>query len=173
MASVVRGTEAKNPLLAPGFLGPRPNNKRPATFWLRVLLNRGLYHYLAPVLGEPGPIPLFGFGYLENRGLKLGSNCKNATAPLYASVLGQPRHIRRVMVDGDAMLSKPFQSSLGCFHPGKGGSSQLSESDDEEAHDEDDYYFSMVKTLTENDISSSKLYKIDISGKPLWNLFIM
>ena len=26
--------------------------------------------------------------------LKLGSNCKNATTPLYASVPGQPRHIR-------------------------------------------------------------------------------
>jgi len=32
---------------------------------------------------------------LENRGLKLDSNNKNATAPLYASVSGQPRHIRR------------------------------------------------------------------------------
>ncbi|QCE04640.1 hypothetical protein DEO72_LG8g2677 [Vigna unguiculata] len=40
----------------------------------------------------------------------------------------------------------------------EGGSSQLSEFDDEEAHDEDDYYFSMVKTLTKNDINSSKLY---------------
>jgi len=72
MALVVRGTEAIDPLLAPGLLGPRPNSQRPTTFWLRVLLDRGLYHHLASVLGEPGPIPLFGFGYLENRGLKLG-----------------------------------------------------------------------------------------------------
>jgi len=78
MASVVRGTEAINPLLAPGLLRPRPNN-----------------HFLASGLTRPRPIPLFGFGYLENRGLKLGSNCKNATASLYASVPDQPRHIRR------------------------------------------------------------------------------
>jgi len=73
MASVVRGTEAIDPLLAPGLLGPRPILWLPTTFWLRVLLDRGLYPSLAPVLSEPGPIPLFGSGYLENRGLKLGS----------------------------------------------------------------------------------------------------
>ncbi|QCD93803.1 hypothetical protein DEO72_LG5g1879 [Vigna unguiculata] len=94
MASVVRGTEAIDPLLAPGLLGPRPIPLTSSHFLASGLLDRGLYPSLAPVLGEPGPIPLFGFGYLENRGLKLDSNCKNATAPLHASVSGQPRHIR-------------------------------------------------------------------------------
>jgi len=37
-----------------------------------------------------------------------------------------------------------------------GGSSHLNESNDEKAHDEDDYYFSIVKTLIGNDINSSK-----------------
>ena len=83
------------PLLAPVLLGPRPIPWLPATFWLRVLMDRGLNTSLAPVLSEPQPIPFFGFGYLENRGLKLGCNCKNAIAPLYASVPSQPRHIRR------------------------------------------------------------------------------
>jgi len=39
-------------------------------------------------------------------------------------------------------------------------SSHFNQSDDEEAHDEEDYYFAMVKTLTQNDISSSKLVSI-------------
>ena len=66
-------------------------------------------HFLASGPTGPRPILLFGtdfertgaytplwlrvFG--EPRGLKLGSNCKNVTASLYASVPGQPRHIRR------------------------------------------------------------------------------
>jgi len=47
MASVVRETEAIDPLLASGLLGPRPIPWLPATFWLRVLLDRGLYPSLA------------------------------------------------------------------------------------------------------------------------------
>jgi len=65
-------------------------------------------HFLASGPDGPRPKHLFGTGFeriaaytplwlrvLENRGLKLGCNCKNATAPLYASVPSQPRHIRR------------------------------------------------------------------------------
>jgi len=81
MASVVRGTEAIDPLLASDLLGPRP----------------------IPLFGtgfeRTGAYTLFGFGYLENRGLKLGSNCKNVIAPLYASVPSQPKHIRRDKMD--------------------------------------------------------------------------
>ena len=49
----------------------------------------------------------------------------------------------------------------------------MSESDDEEAHDEDDYYFSMVKTLTENDISSSKLVSINDHLSALYHLYML
>jgi len=62
MASVVRGTEAIDLLLAPGLLGPKPIPRLPATFWLRVLLDRGLYPSLAPILSEPGPIPSLASG---------------------------------------------------------------------------------------------------------------
>jgi len=95
MASVVRGTEAIDPLLAPGLLGLRPIPLTFSNFLASGPIGPRPIPPLAPVLSEPGPIPLFGFGYLENRGLKLDSNNKNATAPLYASVSGQPRHIRR------------------------------------------------------------------------------
>jgi len=37
----------------------------------------------------------FGFGFFLNRGIKVAWNCKNATAPLYASVPCEPRPIRR------------------------------------------------------------------------------
>ena len=95
MASVVRGTEAIEPFLAPGLLGPRPIPLTSSHFLASGPTGRSLYPCLASVLSEPGPIPLFDFGYLENRGLKLGSNCKNTTVPLYVSVPGQPRLIRQ------------------------------------------------------------------------------
>jgi len=64
MASVVRGTEAINPLLAPGLLRPRPNN-----------------HFLASGLTRPRPIPLFGTGF----------GGTGAYTPLWLRVFGEPR----------------------------------------------------------------------------------
>ncbi|QCE04518.1 hypothetical protein DEO72_LG8g2554 [Vigna unguiculata] len=67
MASVVRGTEAIGPLLAPGLLGPRP-----------IPLNSN--HFLASGPTGPRPIPLFGTGF-ERTG---------AYTPLWLRVFGEP-----------------------------------------------------------------------------------
>ncbi|QCD85563.1 hypothetical protein DEO72_LG3g82 [Vigna unguiculata] len=64
MASVVRGTEAIDPLLAPGLLGPRP-----------------ISHFLASGPSGPRPIPLFGTGF-ERTG---------AYTALWLRVFGEPR----------------------------------------------------------------------------------
>ena len=68
MASVVRGTEAIDPFLALGLLGPRP-----------IPLTSS--HFLASGLTGPKPIPLFGTGF-ERIG---------AYTPLWLRVFGEPR----------------------------------------------------------------------------------
>ena len=68
MASVVRGTEAIDPFLAPGLLGPRP-----------IPLTSS--HFLALGPTGPRPIPLFGTGF-ERTG---------AYTPLWLRGFGEPR----------------------------------------------------------------------------------
>ncbi|QCD89797.1 hypothetical protein DEO72_LG4g746 [Vigna unguiculata] len=55
---------------------------------------------------------VFTFAWCKvNRGIKLGWNCKNATAPLYASVLGELRHIRNFGTsDNDAVAGSRSRS---------------------------------------------------------------
>jgi len=68
MASVVRGTEAIDPLLAPGLLGLRP-----------IPLTSSNFLASSPI--GPRPIPLFGTGF-ERTG---------AYTPLWLRVFGEPR----------------------------------------------------------------------------------
>jgi len=68
MASVVRGTEAIDPLLAPGLLGLRP-----------IPLTSSNFLALGPT--RPRPIPLFGTDF-ERTG---------AYTPLWLRVFGEPR----------------------------------------------------------------------------------
>jgi len=68
MASVVRGTEAIDPLLAPGLLGLRP-----------IPLTSSNFLASGPI--GPRPIPPFGTGF-ERTG---------AYTPLWLRVFGEPR----------------------------------------------------------------------------------